>query len=59
MIGKMNARQVQAKEPVKLMNSPNFGTIMAITAVKITAKVLIERRFVIPLTPVLVQGKVL
>jgi hypothetical protein len=58
MIGKIKAKHVHAKEPVKLINSPNLGTIIAIIAVKITARVLMESLLVIPLTPLLEQGKV-
>ena len=38
-IGKIKARQVQAKEPVREIKRPNLGTIMAKNAVKRTNKV--------------------
>ena len=35
-MGKMKAKAVQAKEPVRLINRPNLGTTIAAIDVKIT-----------------------
>ena len=42
----MNAKAVHAKEPIKLMKRPNFGTSMAKVAERRTRRVRIISRFV-------------
>ena len=44
--GKMNAKAVHAKDPIRLMKRPNFGMSMASTADSKTSKVRRKRRLV-------------
>ena len=44
--GKINAKAVHAKDPIRLIKSPNFGTTIAPVAVSSTTNVLYVRRLV-------------